>query len=72
MTCSPTYQKGFETDRILRPVMVWPRRPVKVERSEAIVDLVGAGQGVSGAQRVLRGGSGGTRFLARPLAGKPR
>ena len=47
ITYGPTYQKGHETDRVLRPAKVWPKRLVKVELTDAIVDLVAAGFGVS-------------------------
>jgi LysR family transcriptional regulator for metE and metH len=47
ITHGPTYQKGHETDRVLRPAKVWPKRLIKVELTEAIVDLVAAGLGVS-------------------------
>ncbi len=47
ITYGPTYQKGHETDRVLRPAKVWPKRLVKVELTDAIVDLVAAGYGVS-------------------------
>ncbi len=47
LTYGPTYQKGFETDRVLRPAKVWPQKLVKVELVDAIIDLVAADMGVS-------------------------
>jgi LysR family transcriptional regulator for metE and metH len=46
-TYGPTYDKGFETDRVLRPAKVWPKKLIKFELTDAIVDVVGAGFGVS-------------------------
>lgn len=47
VTYGPTYRKGFETDRVLRPARVWPKRLIKVDLVDAIVTLVAAGVGVS-------------------------
>ncbi len=47
ITYGPTYQKGFETDRVLRPAKVWPKRLIKIDVIDAIVGMVTAGHGVS-------------------------
>ena len=47
ITYGPTYQKGFETDRVLRPAKVWPKHLIKIDVIDAIVEMVAAGHGVS-------------------------
>ncbi len=47
ITYGPTYQTGFETARVLRPAKVWPKRLIKVDLSDAIIELVAAGFGIS-------------------------
>jgi len=47
ITYGPTYEKGYETDRVLRPANVWPRKLVKVDLTEGIAAMVGAGLGIS-------------------------
>lgn len=47
LTYGPTYQKGFETDRLLRPAKIWPQRLIKIELVDAILEMVAAGLGVS-------------------------
>lgn len=47
VTYGPTYEKGFETERVLRPAKVWPRSLVKVDQTEGVVAMVAAGLGVS-------------------------
>lgn len=40
-------EPGFESERFMRPAQVWPKRFLRVELPEAIVELVRAGMGVS-------------------------
>lgn len=40
-------EPGFESERFMRPARVWPKRFLRVELPEAIVELVRAGMGVS-------------------------
>ena len=40
-------EPGFESERFMRPAKAWPRRFLRVELPEAIVELVRAGMGVS-------------------------
>lgn len=67
ITYGPTYQKGFETERVLRPARIWPKRLIKVDLADAIVELVAAGLGVSVLSRwaVAEAARAGRVALAR-------
>lgn len=47
ITCSMVREAGFEGERFMRPANVEPKRMVRVEVPDAIVELVRAGMGVS-------------------------
>ena len=47
ITYGPTYLLGFESDRVLRPARVWPRRLMKVAYVDGIIAMVAAGLGMS-------------------------
>jgi LysR family transcriptional regulator for metE and metH len=47
MTYSAVEQKGYESERFLRPAGVYPRRVVTIELTEGICELVATGFGVS-------------------------
>jgi len=47
ITYGPTYLLGFESDRVLRPAKVWPRRLLKIAYVDGIVAMVAAGHGIS-------------------------
>lgn len=70
ITYGPTYEKGYETDRVLRPANVWPRKLVKVDQTEGIAAMVAAGRGVSVLSRwaVAAHAKAGRVALARVTA----
>jgi LysR family transcriptional regulator for metE and metH len=70
VTYGPTYEKGYETDRVLRPANVWPRKLVKVDQTEGIAAMVAAGLGVSVLSRwaVAAHAQAGRLALARVTA----
>ena len=47
ITYGPTYLLGFESDRVLRPAKVWPRRLLKIAYVDGIIAMVAAGHGIS-------------------------
>ncbi len=46
-TYGVSYHKGFESDRVLLPADVWPRRVVSIGSNHAILDFVESGAGIT-------------------------